>query len=131
MPYYSSPAASWTGIHYICFSSSVGPSFARKRGQLFVATSIIFFLIGIGVTLGTYETAASHSGYFILYAGKVLSFLLNFLILDNCIFYIDNSLSINRIVDSFCGGGADIIIVRGSNMRIEASVALAVFDHPA
>lgn len=37
--------------------SSVGPEFARGRGILFLALGILFFIIGIAVTMGTYRYA--------------------------------------------------------------------------
>ena len=38
--------------HYFHFRSSVGPEFARKRGLIFLILSLLFILIGVGVTVG-------------------------------------------------------------------------------
>lgn len=64
--------------------SSVGPSFARGRGKLFMITAIVFFIIGTGVTLGTYHMATTNGGYFVLYIG---AFLIGIFALMRCIYY--------------------------------------------
>lgn len=37
--------------------SSVGPEFARGRGVLFLVLGVIFLLIGLGTTFGTFKYA--------------------------------------------------------------------------
>lgn len=52
--------------------SSVGSSFARGRGLLFLILAVIFLVIGIGVTAGTYRYAKDHGGVYVAYIGAFL-----------------------------------------------------------
>jgi len=59
--------------------SSVGPEFARKRGLIFLILSLVFLIIGVGVTVGTYQIAASKGGMYVVYVGAFLVALILFL----------------------------------------------------
>jgi len=65
--------------------SSVGPDYAKGRGNLFIIFSMIFLIIGIGVTAGTYNFARQHAGVYIAYIGCFLVSL--FLFLRSMYFY--------------------------------------------
>lgn len=49
--------------------SSVGLRFARARGIMFFILGVIFLVIGIGITVGTYSYAREHGGIFVAYIG--------------------------------------------------------------
>lgn len=50
--------------------SSVGPEYARSRGIIFLVLSVIFFLAGLGLVLGTYKYAQKSAGLYVPYVGK-------------------------------------------------------------
>lgn len=58
--------------------SSVGSVFARSRGFLFLILGIVLFVIGIGVTIGTYKYAKDHGGIYVAYIGAFLAALFLF-----------------------------------------------------
>ncbi|XP_075224117.1 type 1 phosphatidylinositol 4,5-bisphosphate 4-phosphatase isoform X2 [Lycorma delicatula] len=65
--------------------SSVGPDFARGRGICFLLLGCIFLLIGIAVTLGTYEYASSRSGgFYVFYIG---AFIISFVAFFRSLYY--------------------------------------------
>ncbi|XP_065160260.1 type II phosphatidylinositol 4,5-bisphosphate 4-phosphatase [Atheta coriaria] len=64
--------------------SSVGPDYARGRGNIFLIMSLIFLSIGIGITAGTISYARSHNGVYVVY---VASFLIAILLFLRCIYY--------------------------------------------
>ncbi|KAL1128830.1 hypothetical protein AAG570_013364 [Ranatra chinensis] len=70
--------------------SSVGPQFARGRATMFIIASFIFTLIGVGVTVGTYQYATTNGGYFVVYVG---AFLLSLLTLSRSIYYYSMKVS--------------------------------------
>ncbi|XP_017478277.1 PREDICTED: type 1 phosphatidylinositol 4,5-bisphosphate 4-phosphatase isoform X1 [Rhagoletis zephyria] len=52
--------------------SSVGSRFACGRGMLFAVLGMLFFIAGIGITVGTYKYAQDHGGIIIAYVGLFL-----------------------------------------------------------
>ncbi|CAG0890597.1 unnamed protein product [Darwinula stevensoni] len=52
--------------------SSVGPDGSRNRGILFLIIGLIFLGIGLGVTLGTYQSALKHGGIYLVYIGAFI-----------------------------------------------------------
>lgn len=52
--------------------SSVGPDFARGRGILFLVLAIICLILGIVVTMVTYQYAREHGGIYVAYVGVFL-----------------------------------------------------------
>lgn len=64
--------------------SSVGPEFARGRGIFCLTLGIIFLIIGIGVTAGTYAHATGHGGIYVAYVG---AFLLALIAIIRSVFY--------------------------------------------
>lgn len=71
--------------------SSVGPDFARGRGIIFLVLGIVFLSIGIGVTVGTYWFASTHSTIFVAYVG---AFIIAIFLLARSIYYCFMKVSI-------------------------------------
>lgn len=71
--------------------SSVGPDYARGKGNLFLIMALLFFIIGIGVTVGTYVYARTHNGIYAFYVG---AFILAVIMLARSIFYYFMKISI-------------------------------------
>lgn len=59
--------------------SAVGPDFARGKSIFFLVLGLIFLIIGIAVTAGTYSYASGHSGVYVAYVGAFLLAILTFL----------------------------------------------------
>lgn len=57
--------------------SSVGASFAKNRALIFAVIGILFLVIGVGVTVGTFELAKESGGIYVVWAGAFLVGLLN------------------------------------------------------
>jgi len=70
--------------------SSVGPDFARSRGILFLVLAFLFLLIGVGVTVGTYQVAEKKGGLFVAYVG---AFLVALFFLARSIYYCSMKIS--------------------------------------
>ncbi|CAL8102028.1 unnamed protein product [Orchesella dallaii] len=70
--------------------SSVGPDFARSRGIFHLVLAFIFLLIGIGVTVGTYQVATKKGGLFVAYLG---AFLVALFFLVRTIYYCTMKIS--------------------------------------
>lgn len=64
--------------------SSVGPEFAKRRGNIFLISAIIFLVLGITVTLVTYLYASANGGYFVAYIGP---FIIGLILLSRSIYY--------------------------------------------
>lgn len=64
--------------------SSVGPEFARKRATIFLVLTLVFIAIGVGVTWGTYQIAASKGGMYVVYVG---AFLIALILLIRSVYY--------------------------------------------
>ncbi|XP_049818380.1 type I phosphatidylinositol 4,5-bisphosphate 4-phosphatase-A [Aethina tumida] len=71
--------------------SSVGPDYARGRGNIFFTLTLVFLIIGIGVTAGTYRYAKTHSGIYVAYVG---AFILAIIMLVRCMYYYFMKVSI-------------------------------------
>ncbi|XP_060519281.1 type 2 phosphatidylinositol 4,5-bisphosphate 4-phosphatase [Cylas formicarius] len=56
--------------------SSVGPDYARGRGNIFLILALIALSVFIGVTAGTYAYARTHSGVYVAYVGALILALL-------------------------------------------------------
>lgn len=71
--------------------SSVGPDYARGRGNIFFLLTIIFLSIGIGVTAGTYSYAREHNTIYVAYVG---AFILAVIMLIRLLYYYFMKVSI-------------------------------------
>ncbi|KAF6202852.1 hypothetical protein GE061_003257 [Apolygus lucorum] len=71
--------------------SSVGPQFAKSRGKLFLFLSFILLCLAVGVTVGTYQYAATHGGTYFIYAG---AFIAGLALLLRSIYYYSMKVSI-------------------------------------
>lgn len=49
----------------------MGPDFARGRGTFFIVIGLVFLLLGVGVTAGTYAYATRNGGIYVAYVGKL------------------------------------------------------------
>nr|CAI5819811.1 unnamed protein product [Callosobruchus analis] len=58
--------------------SSVGPDYARGRGNIFMVLALIFLMLGISVSAATYAFARSHAGMYVLYVGAFLMAIILF-----------------------------------------------------
>nr|CAD7200193.1 unnamed protein product [Timema douglasi] len=64
--------------------SSVGPDFARGRGILFLVVAFLLLIVGIGVTVGTFQLVRRNGGIYVAYVG---AFLLALLALARSLYY--------------------------------------------
>ncbi|XP_015923826.1 type I phosphatidylinositol 4,5-bisphosphate 4-phosphatase-A [Parasteatoda tepidariorum] len=64
--------------------SSVGQQFSRSRGTMYLFLSLLFLIIGLGVTIGTYTYAVRHGGIYCLYVG---AFVISTLLFCKAIYY--------------------------------------------
>uniref|UniRef100_A0A1L8D8Z7 Phosphatidylinositol-4,5-bisphosphate 4-phosphatase n=1 Tax=Nyssomyia neivai TaxID=330878 RepID=A0A1L8D8Z7_9DIPT len=64
--------------------SSVGSEFSRGRGIIFFIIGVVFLVIGIGVTAGTYSYAATHGGMYVAYIG---AFLISLFLFARSVYY--------------------------------------------
>lgn len=71
--------------------SSVGPQHARNKAKLFFILAIIVTAIGIGVTSGTYQYAASHGGTYFVYVG---AFIMGIILFARSVYYYSMKVSI-------------------------------------
>ncbi|XP_066141658.1 type 2 phosphatidylinositol 4,5-bisphosphate 4-phosphatase [Euwallacea fornicatus] len=71
--------------------SSVGPDYARGRGNIFFILAVICLTLGVGVTAGTYTYAKQHGGIYVAYVG---AFLLATIFLLRSIYYYFMKVSI-------------------------------------
>ncbi|CAG0896281.1 unnamed protein product [Cyprideis torosa] len=71
-------------------SSSVGREFARNRGIICLIFGLLFLIIGLGVTFGTYKVAATKGGIYVAYVG---AFLLSLIFLYKAITYFTMKVS--------------------------------------
>jgi len=71
--------------------SSVGPDYARGRGNIFFIFTLVCLSIAIGVTAGTYLYAKDHGGMYVVYVG---AFLLAAIFLLRSIYYYFMKVSI-------------------------------------
>ncbi|KAK4876813.1 hypothetical protein RN001_009319 [Aquatica leii] len=58
--------------------SSVGPGFKKVRGITHLVFGLLLFLIGTGITLGTYWYAKTHNGVFVVYVGAFICAIILF-----------------------------------------------------
>ncbi|KAG5892902.1 hypothetical protein JTB14_006218 [Gonioctena quinquepunctata] len=71
--------------------SSVGPDYAKSRGNIFLIFSIVFLSIGIGVTAGTFTYAKTHNGIYVAYVG---AFVLTIVMFIRSVYYYFMKVSI-------------------------------------
>lgn len=64
--------------------SSVGPDYARGRGNIFLILALIFLIIAIGVTAGTYAYASRRNEIYVAYVG---TFIVSVVMFARSIYY--------------------------------------------
>ncbi|ELT94844.1 hypothetical protein CAPTEDRAFT_225202 [Capitella teleta] len=64
--------------------SSVGVQYARRRAIFFACVGVMFFALGIGITVGTSMYANKHGGIIVVYCG---AFIFGIILLIKAIYY--------------------------------------------
>eukprot|EP00092_Neocalanus_flemingeri_P013883 GFUD01014978.1.p1 GENE.GFUD01014978.1~~GFUD01014978.1.p1 ORF type:complete len:245 (-),score=61.76 GFUD01014978.1:280-1014(-) len=71
--------------------SSVGPEFARTRSIIFLIFGLVVLGIGIGITVGTMQSAVEKGGLYVVYVG---AFLVSLLLLLRSLYYCAMKISL-------------------------------------